>query len=156
MRSVEASIRSRAAKTCVRGVGAGSEEVAALHGRPGREAGEAEQGGGHVDAGDQLPVDRAGTAAVGPGDEKRHVEAAVVEKLLGAEQALAVVAHKDDDGVAGEAVGLQAAQHFADEVVHQRDGVEVVGVLLAGDRVVRVIGRERHLAGVDMPDGRVR
>ena len=55
--------------------------------------------------------------------------------------------------VPGEAVGLEAGEHLADEVVHELDRVEVVGIFFPGHRVIRIKRRQFDPRGVDMADG---
>ena len=50
-------------------------------------------------------------------DHERHVRAFVVEKLLAAGVADAVVGHEEDDGVVEDAFLLQPRDHLADLLV---------------------------------------
>ena len=80
-----------------------------------------------------------------PPDHQRHAEARVVERSLGARDAVAVIAPVEDDRVVGQPVVFELLQDLADLRVHVGDVVVDAGELFAHDRRVGVVRRHLEL-----------
>ena len=106
-----------------------------------------ERSGGHVDVLDQVVADDALGDARSAHDE-RNVCALVVEKLLAAGVADAVIGHEEHDGVVEQLLPLQPRDHIAHFLVRVPAAVEVVGPVLEDHRIARVVRREHDVGGI--------
>ncbi len=132
-------MRSRAAKICDARSVAWTEYVLPLHGalrRP--DAGKAQHGWRVIDGADEVVIHGPGAAAVGKADHQRKVNAAIIEKLLAAEQR-AVVAGDHDNGILRETFALQTLEQLAHVLIGKMNGIQVVRVLIARDGAVGVV-----------------
>ena len=123
-----------------------AEEDLALHRGGLRPAGgHVEQGRQEVDRRDQAVVHGPGLVmlrgreGLRPADDQRDVQPLVVAELLAPDVRLAVVAREDDDRRLGQPVGLELLEDPADLLVELAGGVEILGVVLARDRVVGIV-----------------
>ena len=112
------------------------------------DAGGVERGGGDVERDDRVFADGAGLEMAGPANDERDVGAGIVEPLFAAEEAAAVIAEDEDDGVVEEAVFFEFIEGDAELAVPVVDGIEVVGDFVADDGVIGIVGRELDFGGV--------
>ena len=110
-----------------------------------------QQRGSHVDTAHQAVVHRARVPAVGEAHDQRNAHAAVIQKLLAAEQR-AVVARQHDHRIARQSFVLQTLQQLAHVAVGEMQRIQVVGVLVAGHRTVGIVGAQLQFAGSTSSD----
>ena len=81
---------------------------------------------------------------------ERHMQSLVVEKLLSAGMADAVVGHKHHNRVLGVAVGFEAGKNLPDKGVGQPHRIEVGRPVFEQYRVAGVVRRQGDSVGVDL------
>ncbi len=82
------------------------------------------------------------------------MQALFVAELLAADVGLAVVGGEDDDRVVGQAVGFELLEDQADLAIQLGGGVEILGPVLARDRMVGIVRRNDDLRRVGLASAR--
>ena len=144
MRSTVSSQRSRAANTASRGLVVLGQHISAVHRLRNGNSRRGESQCRQVDVLDQI-VAHSALGNARPANDERHVRSFVVEKLLAAGVADAVIGHEDHERVFENAFLLQPREHLPDVLVGEADGIEIRGPVAKQHRVARIVRRQRHV-----------
>ena len=120
-----------------------AEDVASLHVFGNLDSGECERKGRDVDVLHEVVANLPGLDGRS-GDDQRHVQAFIVEKLLPPGMADSVVGHEENDRVLMVALVFEPCNDVADELVCEPNRVEVGRPIRQQDRIVRIVGRKLH------------